>query len=117
MAQEKFFERLREERLKELYSTRDKLKAIRPKYLFTPPTLRPLSLLQCYPHPDPFHSPSHYPYLYLRDRTLKELQEAFQAGLAAMDELSREDMGYELEDLNAFMTKLNMGGIPQPPLP
>jgi len=73
VAQEKFFERLREERLKELYGTRDKLKAIKPK-----------------------------------DRTLKDLQEAFQAGLAALDELAREDMGYELEDINGIMTTLNL---------
>ena len=36
MAQEKFFERLREDRLKELHATRDKLKAIRPKCVSFP---------------------------------------------------------------------------------
>lgn len=73
VAHEKFFERLREERMKDLHSTREKLKQARPK-----------------------------------DRTLKELQDAFQAGLAALDDLAREDMGFELEDLNGVMTKLNM---------
>jgi len=73
VAEDKFLQKLQEERLKELHVTRDKLKAIRPK-----------------------------------ERTLMELQEAFKAGLAALNETAREDMGFELDDLNLVMGKMKM---------
>lgn len=68
-----------------------------PSTLFPPLPSHPLSL-SLFPLPLLLSSP--------RQRTLQELQSAFQSALALLDEETREDMGYELEDLNVIMTKL-----------
>jgi len=43
-----------------------------------------------------------------KDRSLQELQDTFKDGLAKLEELDREELGIELEDMQVYMNDLQM---------